>query len=84
VLNIDEIAHDAHFAAREMLAAIELPGFSEPMRVAGQPIKFAATPAAITRRGPELGEDTIDVLRQHGATDDDIARWRSAGAIPGG
>jgi crotonobetainyl-CoA:carnitine CoA-transferase CaiB-like acyl-CoA transferase len=81
VLNIDEIAHDAHFAARDMLAPIELPGFPEPMRVAGQPIKFAATPAAVTRRGPELGEDTIEVLRQHGATEDDIARWRSAGAI---
>ena len=81
VLNINEIAHDPHFAARQMLAPIDLPGFDEPMRVAGQPIKFAKTPAAITRRGPELGEDTLSVLRDHGATEDDIARWRSAGAI---
>ena len=53
------------------------------MRVAGQPIKFARTPAAVGRRGPELGEDTLAVLRDHGATVNDIARWRSAGAIRG-
>jgi crotonobetainyl-CoA:carnitine CoA-transferase CaiB-like acyl-CoA transferase len=81
VMNIDEIAHDAHFAARDMLAPIALPGFSEPVRVAGQPIKFARTPAAVTRRGPDLGEDTLAVLRDHGASEDDIRRWRSAGAI---
>jgi crotonobetainyl-CoA:carnitine CoA-transferase CaiB-like acyl-CoA transferase len=81
VMNIDEIAHDAHFAARDMLAPIDLPGFAEPMRVAGQPIKFARTPAAVTRRGPDLGEDTLSVLRDHGASEDDIRRWRQAGAI---
>jgi crotonobetainyl-CoA:carnitine CoA-transferase CaiB-like acyl-CoA transferase len=81
VLNIAEIARDPHFAARGMLAEIELPGFPAPMRIAGQPIKFAGTPTAVTRRGPELGEHTGSVLRAHGASDDDIARWRLAGAI---
>jgi crotonobetainyl-CoA:carnitine CoA-transferase CaiB-like acyl-CoA transferase len=82
VLDIAEIAADGHFAARDMLAAIELPGVPGPLRIAGQPIKFAGTPAGVRRRGPELGEHTVAVLREHGATDDDIARWRSAGAIP--
>jgi crotonobetainyl-CoA:carnitine CoA-transferase CaiB-like acyl-CoA transferase len=81
VMSIDEIARDPHFAARGMLAEIELPGFPEPMRVAGQPIKFAKTPSGVRRRGPDLGEDTETVLREHGATDNDIARWRQAGAI---
>lgn len=81
VLDIDEIAHDPHFAARRMLPTIDFPGFPRPMRIAGQPIKFARTPAGVTRRGPDLGEDTLEVLREHGASDDDIARWRSAGAI---
>ncbi len=81
VLDIDEIARDPHFAARQMLPAIDCPGFSEPMRIAGQPIKFAGTPASITRRGPDLGEDTVEVLREHGASNEDIARWRFAGAI---
>jgi crotonobetainyl-CoA:carnitine CoA-transferase CaiB-like acyl-CoA transferase len=82
VLDIAEIAADEHFAARNMLAPIELPGVPEPLRIAGQPIKFAGTPAGVRRRGPELGEHTASVLRQHGATEDDIARWRRAGAIP--
>ena len=81
VLNIDEIARDPHFAARQMLRSIDCPGFPEPMRIAGQPIKFAGTPVSATRRGPDLGEDTVEVLREHGASDEDIARWRSAGAI---
>jgi len=51
------------------------------VRIAGQPIKFTKTPAGVRRRGPDLGEDTLTVLRDHGASDDDISRWRSAGAI---
>jgi crotonobetainyl-CoA:carnitine CoA-transferase CaiB-like acyl-CoA transferase len=34
-------------------------------------------------RGPDLGADTTAVLREHGMADDDIARWREAGAIAG-
>jgi crotonobetainyl-CoA:carnitine CoA-transferase CaiB-like acyl-CoA transferase len=81
VLDVAEIARDPHFAARDMLAAIDCEGLPEPMRIAGQPIKFAGTPASVTRRAPYLGEDTLEVLRAHGASDDDIARWRSAGAL---
>jgi crotonobetainyl-CoA:carnitine CoA-transferase CaiB-like acyl-CoA transferase len=81
VLNIDEIAHDGHFAARHMLAEIDIPGVAETMHIAGQPIKFARTPAGVRGRAPDLGQDTDAVLLQHGATEHDIARWRAAGAI---
>jgi crotonobetainyl-CoA:carnitine CoA-transferase CaiB-like acyl-CoA transferase len=81
VLTIAEIAQDPHFAARDMLAEIDYPGFPEPMRIAGQPIKFARTPSAIAGRAPELGRDTSEVLRAHGANDADLARWAAAGAI---
>ena len=84
VLSIAEIAIDPHFAARDMLPELEFPGFPEPMRVAGQPIKFTRTPAAVSRRGPDLGADTEAVLLAHGASPADIGRWRKAGAIPGG
>jgi crotonobetainyl-CoA:carnitine CoA-transferase CaiB-like acyl-CoA transferase len=81
IMNVAEIASDPHFAARGMLAEIELPGFDAPMRIAGQPIKLAKTPSAVRGRAPDLGEDTDAVLRDHGATADDIARWRAAGAL---
>ncbi|HXQ12796.1 MAG TPA: CoA transferase [Caulobacteraceae bacterium] len=81
VMTIAEIAEDPHFAARGMLAEIEIEGFPEPMRIAGQPIKFTRTPASIRGRAPDLGQDTDAVLREHGLADEDIARWRAAGAI---
>ena len=81
VMTIDEIAADPHFAARDMLTEIEIPGFPAPMQIAGQPIKFAGTPTRIDRRGPDLGADTLAVLTEHGATSDDIEGWAGAGAI---
>jgi crotonobetainyl-CoA:carnitine CoA-transferase CaiB-like acyl-CoA transferase len=81
VMTIDEIAADPHFAARDMLAEVEIPGFPEPMQIAGQPIKFAGTPTHIDRRGPDLGADTLAVLTEHGATSNEIEGWAGAGAI---
>jgi crotonobetainyl-CoA:carnitine CoA-transferase CaiB-like acyl-CoA transferase len=81
VMDIATIARDPHFQARGMLAEIEIEGLPAPMRVAGPPIKLTKTPSAVRRRGPDLGEDTEAVLARHGASDDDIARWRAAGAI---
>jgi crotonobetainyl-CoA:carnitine CoA-transferase CaiB-like acyl-CoA transferase len=74
VLDVAEIAHDPHFACE---------GITGPLLVAGQPIKFAKTPSGVRRRAPELGEDTEAVLAELGAAEEDIARWRSAGAISG-
>jgi crotonobetainyl-CoA:carnitine CoA-transferase CaiB-like acyl-CoA transferase len=81
VYDIGEIAHDPHFAVRGMLPTIDIPGAPEPVRVAGQPLKFSKTPSAVRRRGPTLGEHTDEVLSAHGVTPDEIARWRAAGAI---
>lgn len=81
VLDVAEIAADPHFLARQMLSPIDCPGLPQPMMIAGQPIKFARTPAGVRGRGPDLGEDTEAVLRDHGASEADLARWRSAGAI---
>lgn len=84
VLNVAEIAADPHFAARGMLAEIDIEDLPEPVRIAGQPIKFARTPVVVDRPGPALGQDTEAVLLAHGATAEEIDRWRQAGAIRGG
>jgi crotonobetainyl-CoA:carnitine CoA-transferase CaiB-like acyl-CoA transferase len=81
VMTVAEIAADPHFAARGMLAEVEVPAIPQPMRIAGQPIKLARTPAAIRGRAPELGEDTAAVLAEHGVSQDDIERWLAAGVI---
>ena len=81
VMTIDEIAQSPHFAARGMLAEIELPDFPEPVQIAGSPIKLARTPAEIRGRAPDLGADTRTVLRRHGVSEADIAAFAEAGAI---
>ncbi|WP_428481683.1 CaiB/BaiF CoA transferase family protein [Pyruvatibacter mobilis] len=66
VLRADEIAADPHFAAREMLADVEQPGFDRPLTIAGVPVKLTRTPGGVKRRGPFLGEDTAAVLADAG------------------
>jgi len=64
-----DIAEDPHYRARGMIErvttadglAIEIPGIVP---------KLSLTPGAITRRATTLGEDTADVLRQHGIARD--------------
>jgi crotonobetainyl-CoA:carnitine CoA-transferase CaiB-like acyl-CoA transferase len=81
VMDVAEIARDPHFAARGMLAEIEIEGFPAPMQVAGPPIKLTKTPSAVRRRAPNLGEDTAAVLATHGIGEDEMARWIASGAI---
>jgi len=82
VMTVGDIVEDPHFTARGMLAEIDIPGLPQAMRVAGPPIKLTRTPSGVTGRGPDLGEDTYDVLREHGVAEADIARWTGSGAIP--
>ncbi len=81
VYTIDEIIADPHFAAREMLAEIECPGIPEPMRIAGVPLKFSATPGGVKHRAPDHGEHTDPVLLAAGFTADEISAWRRNGII---
>jgi crotonobetainyl-CoA:carnitine CoA-transferase CaiB-like acyl-CoA transferase len=81
VMDIAAIAADPHFAARGMLARVDIEGFPEPMRVAGPPIKLTRTPSGVRRRAPNLGEDTAAVLSEHGVGEDEAERWHTSGAI---
>ena len=71
VLNMGEIATDAHFEARDMLAEVEQPG-GEPIRVAGVPIKMTGTPGGVRTRAPLLGEHTRAQLRLAGLSEHEI------------
>ncbi|WP_335971333.1 CaiB/BaiF CoA transferase family protein [Streptomyces sp. CA2R106] len=57
---------DPHLRAREMLVEIEHPGSARTVTVAGQPIKFAGSGAAVHRRAPLLGEHTAEILGSGG------------------
>jgi crotonobetainyl-CoA:carnitine CoA-transferase CaiB-like acyl-CoA transferase len=63
-----DIFADPHARAREMLVEVAQPGGNRPVVLAGPPIKLTATPAAIYRRPPRLGEHTEEVLAEAGIT----------------
>jgi crotonobetainyl-CoA:carnitine CoA-transferase CaiB-like acyl-CoA transferase len=52
-----------------------------PIRQPRPAARFDATPAAIRREAPLLGEHTDEVLGELGCTGDELADWRDAGVI---
>jgi crotonobetainyl-CoA:carnitine CoA-transferase CaiB-like acyl-CoA transferase len=71
VMDIADIEADPHFAARQMVVDVEQPG-TLPIRIAGVPVKMTRTPGGVHRRSPYLGEDTLEVLRAAGLSDEEI------------
>ena len=70
---------DPHIVAREMVVHVDHPALGS-MRALGSPIKMSATPPDVSRRAPQLGEHTDEVLREAGFSSDEIAALRQSGA----
>jgi crotonobetainyl-CoA:carnitine CoA-transferase CaiB-like acyl-CoA transferase len=51
-------------------------------KMTGIPIKFSRTPGAIRSLPPKFAEHTIDILRQAGIAEEQIARLLESGAVP--
>jgi crotonobetainyl-CoA:carnitine CoA-transferase CaiB-like acyl-CoA transferase len=51
------------------------------VRLVASPMKFSATPVQYRRPPPLLGEHTVDVLRELGLEDVELAALRTAKAI---
>jgi crotonobetainyl-CoA:carnitine CoA-transferase CaiB-like acyl-CoA transferase len=66
--------------ARGMRTEVEHPVLGRLAQV-GIPIEFAATPGAIRRAPPLLGEDTDEILAEVGYSVEDVAALRAGGAI---
>ena len=58
-------------SARNMIVTMDHPALGRT-RVVGPPVKMSATPPAVHRRPPQLGEHTVEVLRQAGFDDSEI------------
>jgi crotonobetainyl-CoA:carnitine CoA-transferase CaiB-like acyl-CoA transferase len=61
VHRIDEVIESDHMKAREFFQEV-LDGDSNPITVPGPPYRLSATPWAIDRKAPSLGEHTDSVL----------------------
>lgn len=67
-----DVFADPQIVAREMVVSVEHPTLGV-LRALGSPIKLSATPPAVRRRAPRLGEHTEDVLREAGFDESTIA-----------
>ncbi|MFZ1910629.1 MAG: CaiB/BaiF CoA-transferase family protein [Burkholderiales bacterium] len=75
-----DIAADPHYAARGMLVD-GIAGDGEPLKQPGVVPKLSATPGAIRRAAPKLGEHTDQVLGEAGYTKAEIAALREKGIL---
>jgi crotonobetainyl-CoA:carnitine CoA-transferase CaiB-like acyl-CoA transferase len=81
IYSAEEIFHDPHFAARNMLPEVEHPGSATPTAVPGVPVKLSVTAGSVRHRAPKLGEHTRDVLKEIGLADTDVDALLRQGAI---
>ncbi len=63
VLTLDQLAHDPHLQARQMIVTEQHP-VAGPVMGVGVPIKFGATPAVPAWPAPQAGADTESILAE--------------------
>lgn len=80
VMQMDEIAADPHFLARDMVVEVEQPGSASKTAIAGVPVKMTETPGGVHSRGPYLGEHTEEILRAAGISEANIKVLQASGA----
>jgi succinate---hydroxymethylglutarate CoA-transferase len=79
--SVSQTLNDPHTTARDMVRTVSHPTAGE-LRMLGIPFRFSATPAAIRRPPPTLGQHTDEVLREElGLGAERIARLRAEGVI---
>ena len=60
---VDKIVDDPHIEAREMMVEVEHP-VAGRLKMAGVPVKMSATPGAVERPAPLLGQHTAELLQE--------------------
>jgi alpha-methylacyl-CoA racemase len=83
VLGVDEALGSELVRAREMVAEVEQPGATDPVRLLNFPVKLSRTPGGPRGPGPCLGEDTDEVLAGAGYSPEQIAKLKEGGAVAG-
>jgi crotonobetainyl-CoA:carnitine CoA-transferase CaiB-like acyl-CoA transferase len=80
VYEFDEVFTDPQVKHLGLVAEIDQPGYGTA-RMLGFPVRASATPAAIRRPAPLLGEHTAEVLGEIGVGPAELDRLVAAGAV---
>ena len=79
---ISEAMVSPHAKARGSVLEIDYPGVG-PVKSANNPIKLSDAPVETRRKSPSVGEHTVEIMREVGYSDGEIAALREAKAIVG-
>ncbi len=79
---IEEVFDDAQVQANRLVAELEHQD-AGPVRMVGPLAHFSETPLTAAPP-PALGQHTGEILRELGCSDQEISRWRAAGALGAG
>ena len=82
IFSAADIYDDPQYRAREMILERELPD-GRPLAVPGIVPKLSRTPGEVKSLGPALGAHSVDVLRRHGYSVEEIAALLASGVVQG-
>ena len=77
---ISEAMVSPHAKARGSVLEIDYPGVG-PVKSANNPIKLSEAPLTTRRKSPGIGEHTVEIMKEVGFSDAEIAALRDAKAI---
>jgi len=77
---VSDVMASEHAKARGSVLEIDYPGIG-PVKSAANPIKLSAAPVETRQKSPAVGEHTVEIMREVGYSDDEIAALKTAKAI---
>ena len=81
VMSPQQVLDDPHAAARGVFKALAYPGAVKPAPVMDTSFSLSATPTAVTRRAPTLGEHTDQIMNSLGYSHTEIAQLKKIRVI---
>jgi succinate---hydroxymethylglutarate CoA-transferase len=77
---VSDVMQSPHAKARGSVLEVDYPGLG-PVKSAANPIKLSDAPVETRRKSPKVGEHTVEIMREVGYSDAEIAHLRDSKAI---